>query len=175
MRLFKPAMGMVFSALCITGLCRPANASLVVWGNGAGHGTNHLQAFDLETGDKLRDFSGPNPDARGFFGGDAGRGIAVAGNTVYYTSSGSGKLFMADADSFADEGFLFDTGLTGLRSVAFDGSTFWIRDDFSNQLRRYTAGGTLLSILPDFTSSFDVYGDRILARDSGFMIWAGWR
>lgn len=139
---------------------------LVIWGNGAGYSHNRLQAFDLSTGDMLQDFRGPNPEAVGYFGGDAGRGIAVIGNTVYYTSSGSGKIFLADAVSGEDKGVLFDTGLEGIRAISFDGANIWVRDDLSSRLFQYGPDGALLRVIADFTSSFDVHGDMIVARDA---------
>lgn len=152
--------------LVISHFAPPALASLVVWGNAAGSSLNVLQGFDLETGAKVNGFFGPDPDARGYYGGDAGRGIALDGDRLYYTSSGSGKIFRTDAATGTEEGALFDTGLKGIRSVSFDGSSFWVRSDGSDELRRYAPDGTLLATLPEFTSAFDVYGDDILARDA---------
>jgi PEP-CTERM motif len=157
----------VLSFLLLTlHFAKPANASLIIWGNGAGAGSSILQTFDLETGAELQEFRGPSPLQAGYSGGDVGRGISVVGNDIYYTSAGSGQVFKTNAITHEDLGVVFDTGWRGVRSVSFDGSTFWVRDDRSNELRRYRPDGTLLLSMPTFSSSFDVWGDRIVALDA---------
>jgi PEP-CTERM motif len=130
-----------------------------------------LQAFDLETGAKLQEFFATDPLQTEYFHGDMGRGISVFGEDIYYTTSGSGKVFKTNSVTHENSGFVFDTGWKGIRSVSFDGSNFWVREDGSNELRRYAPDGTLLSTLPNFSSSFDVWGDQIFAADAtGFGI-----
>jgi hypothetical protein len=146
----------------------------IIWGNGAGSGQARIQGFDLSDGSLIKDHRLMLPTFNDRGGAsDMGRGVAVVGDDIYYTAAGSGKIYKTNATTGADLGYLFDTGLWGIRSLAFDGTCFWLVGEEANLgLRRYAMDGTLLAILPTFTSSyrfsgtFDIWGDRIIARDA---------
>jgi len=75
-----------------------------------------------------------------------GRGIVVVSNLVYYTVADSNNVFKADINTCADLGVAFSvSGASGLSTMAFDGTNFWIGDySGTNKAYYYSTTGTLL-------------------------------
>ena len=120
----------------------PIQAS-TIWGNSASGGNVNLEAFDSTTGLLItgQQFLVPNLTARN----DNGRGIAVSGNTIYYTTANSGNIYITDAVSHADLGILVDTGFNGIANVATDGNFIYANNYQSNTgiINKYNFDGTL--------------------------------
>ena len=78
-----------------------------------------------------------------------GRGIVVVGNLAYYTVADSNNVFKADINTCADLGVAFSvSGATGLSTMAFDGTNFWIGDySGTNQAYYYSPTGTLIKTI----------------------------
>src|SRR5689334_19795724 len=93
----------------------PVQAS-VIWGNSASSGNVNLEAFDSDTGTLVpgQQFLVPNLTARN----DNGRGVALLGSTIYYTTASSGNIYITNTASHADLGILVDTGFPGIANVA---------------------------------------------------------
>jgi glutamine cyclotransferase len=110
----------------------------VLWTNSAG--SNAITAVDKATGALLKQF---NP------GKGNGRGIVVVGNTVYYSVANSGTVFRLDANTGADLGNAFTiAGATGLSTIAYDGTNFWVGDySGTNQAYYVSPTGTLLKTI----------------------------
>ncbi|MDB5049129.1 MAG: motif putative anchor domain protein [Fibrobacteres bacterium] len=155
------------SALFVLGLSgwHAAHATEVIWANESGHAYPYLEEFDLSTGALIQQFLAPNLEARGLAGDDAGRGIEVLGNIIYYTSSASGKVFMTDATTHQDLGYAFDTGFHGIQSLSWDGEAFWLQGSFDAY--RYSLDGVVLDHVANFQSSgtpVDPYFSELLNR-----------
>ena len=157
-------MLVVLSALIWAGFVGTAQAGTIVWGNNASGGNPLLEAFDFDTGNVVTQFVAPHPDA---VSGN-GRGIAVVGTTIYYTLAGSGKVYITDANTHADLGVAFDSGLGGIATVAWDGTALWIDAyDGTDNAYRYTPTGTLLQTVPgfgNFRDGFEVTGTNLIAN-----------
>jgi hypothetical protein len=78
-----------------------------------------------------------------------GRGIVVMNNLAYYTTATSNQVFKADIITCADLGPLFSvSGASGLSTMAFDGTNFWIGDySVTNQAYYYSPAGTLIKTI----------------------------
>jgi len=133
-------------AVCFLGgmMASTAQAS-VIWGTSASFGNVNLEAFDISSGvATLQDqFLVPNPTARG----DNGRGVALLGDTIYYTTANSGKIYVTNANTHADLGVLVDTGFNGIANVATDGTFIYANNyqDSSGIINKYNTSGTLIS------------------------------
>ena len=103
----------------------PAQAS-VIWGNSASGGFVNLEAFDSVTGLLIpgQQFLVPNLTARA----DNGRGVALLGNTIYYTTANSGNIYVTNAVTHTDDGILVNTGFAGIANVATDGTLIYASD-----------------------------------------------
>lgn len=149
---------MVFSAGTEVG------AGTIVWGNNATFGNVTLEAFDMATGNVVDQFLAPNLLARA----DNGRGIAVVGTTIYYTTANRGEVFVTDSVSHADLGVAFNTGLNGVANIAWDGSALWVTGyNGTNNAYRYTPTGTLLETVLGFGNSrdgFEIANSHIIAN-----------
>lgn len=114
-----------------------------IWGNSASFGSVNLEAFDSTTGLLItgQQFLVPNLTARS----DNGRGIAVSGNTIYYTTANSGNIYVTDTVSHADLGILVNTGFSGIANVATDGNFIYANNYQSNTgiINKYNFDGTL--------------------------------
>src|ERR1019366_5056993 len=76
-----------------------------------------------------------------------GRGVAVVGSTLYYTTAASANVYSYNLNTSTDNGVLFTVtglGVTGLDSLAFDGTGLWIADLGSNRAFRFSLAGALL-------------------------------
>ncbi len=148
----------------VLGMSGIAEASTIVWGNNATFRNVTLEAFDMDTGALVQQFLAPNPLAVI----DNGRGIAVVGTTIYYSVADRGEIFVTDSVSHLDLGIAFNTGLSGVANIAWDGTALWITGyNGTNNAYRYATDGTLLQTVLGFGNSrdgFEIAGNRIIAN-----------
>ena len=129
-----------------------AQASTIVWGNNATIGNVTLESFDMDTGALVDQFLAPNLTARA----NNGRGIAVVGTTIYYTTANSGNVYVTDSVSHADLGIAFNTGLGGVANLAWDGTNLWVTSyDFTNNAHLYLPNGTFVKDVIGFGNNRD--------------------
>ena len=78
-----------------------------------------------------------------------GRGIVVVGNLAYYTVANSHNVYKADINTCADLGVAFAVaGASGLSTMAFDGTNFWIGDySGTDHAYYYSPTGTLITTI----------------------------
>lgn len=121
-----------------------ARSGQLFGGNSASGGNVNLEAFDSTTGLLIpgQQFLVPNLTARG----DNGRGVALLGNTIYYTTANSGNIYVTDAVSHADLGILVNTGFRGIANVATDGISIYASDyqTSSGVVNKYNTSGALV-------------------------------
>ena len=131
-----------------------SQAGTTVWAFNASLGNPHIQAYDLATGNNLADFEAPHNDARR--GRANGRGIAVVGNTIYYSLADTPNVYKTDAVTHADLGIAFATVLTpGINSLSWDGASLWMLASHPNdpnapaddKVYQYSPAGQLLQTL----------------------------
>jgi PEP-CTERM motif len=113
---------LTMALLGLGSVAAPVQAS-VIWGNSASGGNVNLEAFDTDTGTLVpgQQFLVPNLTARS----DNGRGVALLGNTIYYTTADSGNIYITNTTSHADLGILVNTGFPGIANVATDGTSIY--------------------------------------------------
>lgn len=153
------------SALIVCAVLQAAcGAATIVWGNNASSSRDILEAFDLSTGNVVAQFQAPNPLAAN----GNGRGIAVVGSTIYYSTASSGNVFVTDSNTHADLGIAFNTGLNGIANIAWDGTALWITGyNGTNNAFRYTPSGTLLQTVVGFGNNrdgFEVVNNGLIAN-----------
>jgi hypothetical protein len=127
--------------LGIIGVAGVAQAS-TIWGTNARFGSVDIEAFDTVTGLSVAQFLDPNITARN----DNGRGIALLGNTIYYTTANSGNIYVTDAVTHADNGILVNTGFPGIANVATDGVFIYANSYQSSTgiINKYDTAGNLV-------------------------------
>ena len=129
---------------CLIALGAPAYAGSIIWGNNASFGNVTLEAFDSATGLLIpgQQFLVPNVTARG----DNGRGVAVLGHTIYYTTANSGKIYITNDLTHSDDGILVDTGFPGIANVATDGTFIYANSYQSDSgvINKYNTSGVLV-------------------------------
>jgi hypothetical protein len=115
-----------------------------IWGNNASFGNVTLEAFDSTTGLLIpgQQFLVPNLTARA----DNGRGVALLGNTIYYTTADSGNIYITNVLTHADLGILVNTGFAGIANVATDGTYIYANNyqDSSGIINKYDTSGNLV-------------------------------
>jgi len=111
------------------------------WVNNAVGGSPIIQEFDLSTGAVLKEFTAPN--------GYNGRGVVLVGNVLYYTSAGTNGVYAYNVATNTDMGTVFTVpGASGLATMAYDGTNFYIGDySGTNHVYKYSTGGTLINTL----------------------------
>ena len=154
----------IFAMILAVALVAPVKADDLVWGINAANGNPHINEIDMTTGSVIADFIVPNPAAvRG-----NGRGIAVAGNTVYYSLANSGAIYVTNAVTHADGGVLFNTGLGGVATLTWDGANLWVSAyDGTDNVYKYDLNGNKLATVPGFGNNRDgleVLGNGIIAN-----------
>lgn len=135
-----------------------------IWGNSAG--SSVLQEWDLN-GNLLDTIQAPFSDN--------GRGVVQVGNILYYTEAASNGVYAYNYVTNTDLGTVFTVaGSTGLATMAWDGSHFWIGDySGTNNAYEYSTTGTLLKTvaLANCSSFCDgleyAHGDLISNRYDG--------
>jgi hypothetical protein len=118
-------------------LSASAWAGPIIYANNAG--SPHIDVIDAATGAVTSEFT-----ING--GAGNGRGVVVVGNTLYYTLASSGNVFTHNLTTNAEAVAFAVAGASGLSTIAFDGTNFWI-GDYSGTKNAYniTPTGTLLS------------------------------
>jgi len=136
-------MSMVVLPAFLMFAIRPASGS-VIWGNNASSGNVNLEAFDSTTGLLIpgQQFLVPNLIAQG----DNGRGVAVLGNDIYYTTANSGNIYKTNALTHTDLGIVVDTGFAGIANIATDGVFLYANDYQATNgvINKYTPDGVLV-------------------------------
>ena len=130
---------------CITASSTPVYADSIIWGNSASGGNVNLEAFNITSSGVVtlaQQFLVPNLTARN----DNGRGVALLGNTIYYTTADSGNIYVTDAITHADLGILVNTGFSGIANVATDGTFIYANNyqDTSGVINKYDTSGNLV-------------------------------
>jgi hypothetical protein len=128
---------------CIIACGTPVSAS-VIWGSSASSGNVNLEAFDSVTGLLIpgQQFLVPNLTAQN----DNGRGVAILGDTIYYTTAFSGNIYVTNTVTHADLGILVNTGFSGIANVATDGTFIYANNylDSSGIINKYDTSGNLV-------------------------------
>ena len=77
---------------------------------------------------------------------DNGRGVALLGNTIYYTTADSGNIYVTNTVSHADLGILVNTGYPGIANVATDGKYIYANSYQSSSgiISKYDTSGALV-------------------------------
>jgi PEP-CTERM motif len=116
----------------------PALADNFVYGDNASGGAPYVFQMDKTTGAVTNTYTG--------LSGNNGRGTVVVGNTLYYTSANTNSVYSYNLTTHTDNGPAFSVaGSTGLSTIAYDGTNFWIGDySGTNQAYLYSPTGTLL-------------------------------
>ena len=123
-----------------------------IYGNSASSPSNQwIYQIDANTGAVVKSCQ---------FNKGNGRGVVVVGTTVYYTVADLNTVYKADWTTCADQGVAFSVpGVTGIATIAFDGTNFWVNEYNSSQNRAFylSPTGTLLATitLPNCTSNCD--------------------
>ncbi len=115
----------------------------IIWGTSASFGNVNIEAFDTDTSTLIDQFLVPNLTARN----DNGRGIALLGSTIYYTTANSGNIYVTDTSTHADGGILVNTGFNGIANVSTDGTFIYANNytDTSGIINKYDTSGNLIS------------------------------
>jgi hypothetical protein len=81
--------------------------------------------------------------------GSNGRGVVVVSGVMYYTSASTPNIFSYTIATHTNNGSLFSIpGVSGLSTIAFDGTNFWVGDySGTNRAFLYSMSGTLLSTI----------------------------
>lgn len=154
---FVIALGAATLALVFASV---AYAQNLVYGNSAGSNTIHV--IDKTTGVQVRSCS-PNKGN--------GRGIVVVANIAYITVAGSNNIYKMDINTCADLGIAFSVaGATGLSTIAFDGTNFWIGDySGTNNAFYYSPTGALLKTVPlvnctGFCDGLEFFNNKLISN-----------
>lgn len=163
--------GTFVATLAMTALASAQSmlAGSIVWGNRASSGSVRLEAFDISgtTATLVQQFLVPNATAVT----DNGRGVAVLGNTIYYTTASSGNIYVTDSISHLDLGILASTGFAGIANVATDGTFIYASDYQTNSglVNKYNTSGVFFGSVTVGTGQgrdgFEVQNNPLL--DSG--------
>ena len=136
-------MKRVICLLALVGLLTlPALAGTTqfLYANNATFGSPYIYQIDPSTGNVVQTFTGLE--------GGNGRGVIDVNNILYYTTAFSGDVYYYNTATHAN-GILFDvTGASGLASITYDGTNFWIGDySGTNKAFLYAPNGTLLKTI----------------------------
>ncbi len=129
-----------FATLAVLGASVTAAQALpIIYANNAG--TPHIDLIDAATMTVTREFL-----VNG--GSGNGRGVVVVGNNLYFTLANSGTVFTHNLLTNAEAVAFNVAGSSGLSTIAFDGTDFWIGDySGTNHAYHYTPTGTLLGTI----------------------------
>ena len=130
---------------CLIASGTPVYADTTIWGNSATFGNVNLESFNITSAGVVtldQQFLVPNLTARA----DNGRGVALLGNTIYYTTASSGNIYITDTITHADGGILVNTGFAGIANVATDGTFIYANNyqDSSGIINKYNTSGGLV-------------------------------
>lgn len=135
---FSIASAIIVGAL--TGMAATAAPVNTIYVNNATSGAPIITSYDL-SGNLLSSFTAPH--------GNNGRGIVQVGNILYYTSANTNGVYGYNTATSTDLGTVFSvTGASGLATMAYDGSNFYIGDySGTNNVYKYSPTGTLLATI----------------------------
>lgn len=141
-----------------------AFADSFIYGNNASFGSPYIYKIDKSTGAIVQTYTN--------LSGFNGRGVVIVGNTMYYTAAGSGSVYSYNLATNTDNGVLFSVaGATGLSTIAFDGTNFWIGDySGTNHAFLYSTTGTLLNTISLTNCTGYCDGLEYLAANGGELI-----
>jgi hypothetical protein len=162
---------MLAAAVMLLASIAPVHAA-VIWANDATGNATTLRAFDSVTGALVDSFAAPNATAAGQFG----RGIAVLGSQIFYSTDSSGDVFLTNT-AHTDLGVAFSTSLNGIGAIASDGSSLYLTpsNDGDDTIYRYSFAGVLLDTItatpstgtitsPVGRTGLEIVGDTIIAN-----------
>jgi len=112
-----------------------------LYANDATFGTPYIYQIDPATGNVLQTITNLQ--------GTNGRGVVNVNNILYYTDADSGDVFKYNLATHTPLGVAFTVaGASGLASITYDGTNFWIGDySGSNHAFLYSPTGTLLNTI----------------------------
>jgi hypothetical protein len=112
-----------------------------LYANNATGGVPYIYQIDPATGNVLNTYT----NLQGF----NGRGVVDVNNILYYTTSGDGNVYKYDLATKTQLGVAFTVaGATGLASITYDGTDFWIGDySGTNHAFLYSPTGTLMKTI----------------------------
>jgi DNA-binding beta-propeller fold protein YncE len=146
--------------VAIFGMAGATAQALTLYADSAG--SNRIDLIDPNTGTLIRSCS----PAKG-----NGRGMVVVSNIAYFTVADSNNVYKIDINTCADLGIAFSvTGATGLSTIAFDGTNFWIGDySGTNHAFYYTPTGTLiktitLSMCTSFCDGLEFFNGKLISN-----------
>lgn len=149
----------IFTLLVMAGTAAQA---LNLYGNSAG--TNEIDVINPATGAVI---------SHCLPGSGNGRGIVVVGTTAYYTVGDSNNVFALNITNCASMGIAFSVaGATGLSTIAYDGTNFWIGDySGTNQAFYYSPTGTLLKSIhlancSGFCDGLEFFNGKLISNRS---------
>ena len=139
-----------------------AQAQQFIYGNSASSTPQNLYKIDVNTGAVVKTCTMNKGN---------GRGIVVVGTTVYYTVAGSNSIFKTDINTCADMGVAFSVaGATGLSTIAYDGTNFWVGDySGTNQAYNISPTGLLLSTIhlnscSSFCDGLEFFNNKLISN-----------
>ena len=146
--------------LVACGMAGATAQALTLYADSAG--SNRIDLIDPNTGTLIRSCS----PAKG-----NGRGMVVVSNVAYFTVAASNNVYQIDINTCADLGIAFSVaGATGLSTIAYDGTNFWIGDySGTNKAYYYTPTGTLLktitlSMCSSFCDGLEYFNGKLISN-----------
>jgi hypothetical protein len=134
--------------------------ALNLYGDSAG--SNRIDVINPATGTLIRSCS----PAKG-----NGRGMVVVSNVGYFTIADNNNVYQLDINTCADLGIAFSVaGATGLSTIAYDGTNFWIGDySGTNKAYYYSPTGTLLktitlSMCTGFCDGLEYFNGKLISN-----------
>lgn len=131
----------IITVVLYLGLASTAlQAGSILYGNNSSDGTPYIFAIDPNSGMILQTYTN--------LSGDNGRGVAVVGNIIYYTTATSNKVYEETVGG-VNMGVAFSVpGATALSAMAYDGTNFYIQAyDGTPDVYKVSPTGQLLGIL----------------------------
>jgi hypothetical protein len=156
-------IGICFAIICILTFNSSALADEFLYANNAGFGNDVVYKIDVTNGTVANTYT---------LGPGNGRGIVVVGNIMYTTIANSNNVFAYDLSTNTNLGVAFSVaGSTGLSTMAYDGTNFWIGDySGTNHAYLYSPTGTLLKTISLSNCSGFCDGLEYLAAGGGELI-----
>jgi hypothetical protein len=132
----------ILPALCLLAFSPLSRADEFVYANNAGStGNDSIWQIDLTLGGKVT----AEYDIKGI---GNGRGVIDVNNVLYITTASSGKVYAFDTTTSTLTTDFTVAGSSGLASITYDGTNFWIGDySGTNHAYLYSPSGTLLKTI----------------------------
>ena len=133
------ALKVCTAALCLLAFSFSAKAGdEFIYANNAGFGNDNVIQIDVTTGGNITNTYVVTQGN--------GRGVVQVGNILYTTIANDGNVLAFNLSTNTSLGVAFSVaGATGLSTMAYDGTNFWIGDySGTNNVYHYTPTGTLL-------------------------------